>query len=92
MNSYEPLWLETDRGLLCRDCGTWCWQGTPMLTPCDRDGCCCERCERARRALELDDRDDTTLAGIARDMEAEARPELGVLVAERFGKPTRGRA
>lgn len=88
MNGYEPLLQETDGGLVCRDCMTFCYFGSKVLTPCDVDGCTCDACERLRRALELDDRPDAALANIARDLEAEARPDLQELLDERYGWPT----
>lgn len=82
---------------LCEDCGVgacitvhWC--------ECEHCQCDCRRemvVERARRADELDDRPDEQLASLARDMEAERRPDVDVLQRERFGVngwPTWGRA
>lgn len=46
----------------------------------------------ARRAAELDDRPEPALANLARDLEAEARPDVDALMVERFGRPTRSRA
>lgn len=82
MNAYEPLLVDTDAGPRCRDCMQWCYFGTPA-PPCDVDGCGCEPCERARRAVAADDRPDEQLASIARDIEHEARPEPAELAAER---------
>lgn len=38
-----------------------------------------------RRAAELDDRPRAALESVARDMQAEARPDLTTLLAERYG-------
>lgn len=40
----------------------------------------------ADRAAELDDRPARTLESIARDIEAEAKPSLAELLAERYGR------
>lgn len=94
MNGYEPLLVDTDAGPRCRDCMQWCYFGTPA-PPCDVDGCGCEPCEQARRAVEADDRPDEALHSIARDVEAEQKPDYQVLRRERFaarGWPRRGAA
>jgi hypothetical protein len=76
------------------DCLAVCAPGAPAL--CDKDWCACQ-CHQddddpAARARELDDRDDAHLAAVARDLEAEARPDLDGLLRERYGRPTRGAA
>lgn len=86
MNGYEP---ELNEEGWCRDCGAFCWQPTPTPAPCEVDGCECPRCERARRAAELDDRPAPALQNLARDIEAEARPDLDALMVERFGPKPR---
>lgn len=93
-------WYDTDGGPMCADCYYGCPR-PPHHATCDRTGCACP-CRRddayydtmrdAARARELDDRGDDQMAGIARDLEAEARPDVTALTVERFGRPTRGAA
>jgi hypothetical protein len=57
---------------------------------CERDGCRCPcRDLDGGRARDLDDRPYEALVSIARDLEAEARPNVRDLVAERFGRRPR---
>jgi hypothetical protein len=83
-----------DEGPVCRDCAARCDVALPV-------GCtvswCTHACKRlgdvdADRARALDDRDHAALENVARDVEAESRPSLTELLAERFGRPTRGAA
>lgn len=80
---------------LCPECAfAACQRPTRYICDDEHCGCVCRQDteDRADRARELDNRPAAALANVARDMEAEARPDVAGLVAERFGRPTRGRA
>jgi hypothetical protein len=87
-------------GVVCADCAVGAcisvagWQ-------CEAEHCRCDCRDlddpdtalgAIYRARELDDRPGHVLDSIARDMEAEARPDVAELMAERYGQPRRGAA
>lgn len=89
-------YVDDDGGMVTETCLYHCAPGRPA--PCEGADCECG-CHRSsepyvdpERARELDNRPAAALENLARDMEAESRPDVAELVAERFGRPTRGRA
>lgn len=99
-------YMEDGGQITCDDCWYGC-DGTPCAQIHCRHTCHPEAhrhppgalMDHARRlardsirAAAMDDRTYPALANIARDLEAEARPDLQELLDERFGWPTRSRA
>lgn len=79
---------DEDGAVVCVDCLHGACVANGM--PCEASECQCE-CN-TERARALDDRPPAALESLARDMEAERRPDPGELTAERFGRPKWGAA
>jgi hypothetical protein len=93
---FEDLYdiYEADDGPVCPDCAARCDVALPVRCDVSWCSCMCRTLDDtdADRARALDDRDQAALENVARDVEAESRPSLTELLAERFGRPTRGAA